>query len=170
MKPRSLGMAARGTTLHLVRTGAVHATGCYCSIEGGGSTYGDSADFGQGKRYSFEGLVADTRDVPTARTLILETMKDPGLTSTDKKRLTSLLHDVADGGGVGYLDFDETPMAAAARRLGYDAVRVVENDDAPSCATSVFVLHTELLQPRPPAPAAAPLPAPRIAPKRHSRA
>lgn len=135
--------------LRLVRMGEVDPDGCYFSIEGGGSTYGDSATNGTGRRYRLAGArVADTRDTEIGRQLVEETLKDQRLNQDERKRLQNVLQGVQEGGGISYLDFDELPMSDAARRLGFDAVRVVENDDLPGDATSVFVMSTGLVKSR----------------------
>lgn len=136
-------------TLDLVRMGPIHPEGCYFSVEGGGSTYGDSAEMGTGKRYRLsDAKVADTRDPEVAIQLIRETLRNPSLDQEARQRLQEAREAAWDRGGIGYLLFDETPMSNAARALGWDAVRVVENDDLPGEATSIFALYPQMVRNR----------------------
>ncbi|AHF95001.1 hypothetical protein OPIT5_00260 (plasmid) [Opitutaceae bacterium TAV5] len=131
--------------LTLTRVGEFDDSGAYFGIDGE-STYSEAPG---ARRYVLRyARLADTRKAGVAIEIITETLKDPRIDSATRVRLTEAL-EVAEtiGGPVHYMDFDETPMVASAKRLGYDAVRVAENDDFPGSASSVFVINIACITP-----------------------
>ena len=91
--------------------------------------------------------IADTRDTIVAKELIAETLKDSRINESERTRLQQELElfqdEALEGQAIDYMLFDETPMADAAGRLGYDAVQVMENSDWPGEATSLFVMNMD---------------------------
>ncbi len=124
--------------LVLTRIGDQSEGGNYYGIEG-------QTQYEGGQRHVMPkgSKVADLRDPDTADAVINETLKDANLTPEQR----TVLEEARGQGDIDYTIFDETPMADAARRLGYDAARVVENQDAPGTASSVFVLNNKALRP-----------------------
>lgn len=132
----------------LTRLGDQDEGGNYYGIEG-------QTQYEGGERFVLPkgSKVADLREAGTADDVINEALNDPNL--TPEQRAT--LEESRGQGDIDYTIFDETPMADAARRLGYDAVRVVENQDMPGTASSVFVLNNKALRSAP-----KPITAPRV--------
>jgi hypothetical protein len=134
LKARFPSAIAQGKGLKLMRAGEPSKEGAYFATEDSGYGEGVSA-----KPYELksEAKVADTRKVAVSDELLNEVLKDPNLTEADREELTSYLGE----GELDYTILDRFPLAAAAKKLGYDAVQVRENDDMPGQATSVFVLE-----------------------------
>jgi hypothetical protein len=125
--------------IKVTRIGEISETGAYVGIEG-------QTGYEGGKEYVLPrgAKIADLRDKETADTLINETLKDKRL----KKEEVERLKDALGQGDLDYTIFDETPMSEYARKLGFDGVRVVENDDMPGQASSIFVMNTRILKNR----------------------
>jgi hypothetical protein len=121
----------------VTRIGEIDKNGAYVGIKGQTSYEG-------GKEYILPmgSKIADLRDVETSDLLIKETLKDKRLNDSDKDRLKEAIGQ----GDLDYQIFDETPMSESAKRLGFDGVRVVENDDLPGQASSIFVININKLK------------------------
>lgn len=87
-----------------------------------------------------EARIADTAVADVAIAVIKETLRDRHLNDRERAMLESALafNRVDSEGWIDYMLADETPMADAGRRLGYDGIRVWENDDCGS-PSSVFI-------------------------------
>lgn len=135
-KPKTLTTTT--DDLILTRIGEQSESGNYYGIEG-------QTQYEGGQRHVLPkgSKVADLRNPATADAVINEALKDTNLTPSQR----TVLEEALGQGDIDYTIFDETPMADAARRLGYDAVRVVENQDMPGTASSVFVLNNKALRP-----------------------
>ena len=155
--PVSTGQPAPlGQSLAVVRTGAISPTGAYVALTG--TPYAESP---KGRQYILlpDTKIADTREPAVVQALVTETLKAPDLTADQR----TMLQQAAQDGFVDYLVLDETPMAAAAKTLGYDAVRVAENQDLPGEASSIFVMRVGQIHEVQPGTIQVPI-APQIAP------
>jgi len=124
--------------ISVTRIGEQSEGGNYYGIQGQ-TQYegGDEYRIKQGSK------VADLSKPDHADAVIDETLKDPNLTPEERTRL----EEARGQGDIDYTLFDETPMADAARRLGLDAVKVIENQDMPRSPSSVFVLNNDAVEP-----------------------
>lgn len=91
------------------------------------------------EKYTISGAnIADTSKKEVREAVIKEALKDPSITKEEKIRLAELYKDEA----IDYRDNDELPLPAAAKRLGYDGIKVWENDDVGD-PTSIFLWSTD---------------------------
>lgn len=124
-------------SLAVTRIGEQSEGGNYYGIEG-------QTQYEGGNRHTIKpgSKVANLSDPAVADAVIDETLKDPNLTPEERARL----EEAKGQGDIDYMLFDETPMADAARRLGLDAVKVIENQDMPGSPSSVFVLNNDAVE------------------------
>lgn len=131
--------------LRAVRRGEISPEGAYFSTEGR-STYFDP----EGGAQEFDigaARVADTSSDKVAIELLRETLKDKRLSSQERQRLQEALQAAEQGEPfIDYMLADETPMAEAGKRLGYDGFKVWENDDVGG-PTSVFIWNVDKVKP-----------------------
>lgn len=125
-----------------IRQGEIDPDGAYFSTNGS-STYFDPLNDKAGK-YDLSGLrILDTSDQTQCTALIEEALLDDSLDKTGRERLQESLREAKGGAPyVGYQLADETPLAAAGRRLDFDGMRVTENDDW-SNPSSVFIWNVD---------------------------
>ncbi|MFA5037581.1 MAG: hypothetical protein WC479_10460, partial [Candidatus Izemoplasmatales bacterium] len=130
------GKTAPSDTLELSRIGEFGEEGAYFGVKG-------QTQYEGGTNYTLsKAKIADVTDKDVAISLIDETLKNKDLT---EEQVSSLNEAKQNNGFIDYSLFDETPMAAAAKKLGYDAVKVFENQDFPGVPSSVFVVNTKKL-------------------------
>jgi hypothetical protein len=130
------GKTAPSDTLELSRIGEFGEEGTYFGVKG-------QTQYEGGTNYTLsKAKIADVTDKDVAISLIDETLKNKDLT---EEQISSLNEAKQNNGFIDYSLFDETPMAAAAKKLGYDAVKVFENQDFPGVPSSVFVVNTKKL-------------------------
>lgn len=134
----------RRPQLIAIRRGDISEDGSYFSTPGS-STYYDEDAIGRDNvhRYDLTRLrIADTTDQRVTSEILRETLKDDTLGAAERERLAGLLAESEAGNPfIDYLANDELPIPAAAQRLGYDGIRVWENDDHAS-PSSVFAWTT----------------------------
>ncbi len=113
------------------RLGPIDSAGAYFSTCGS-STYFDPTDVsGRTQLYDLSNLrIADTSSPELCVDLVTATMRQPNIDEAARARLSAALSSALEGEPhIDYLLADETPIADAARHLGYDAVLLWENDD-----------------------------------------
>lgn len=121
----------------VVRRGEIKEGGAYFSSKGE-STYYDPDAEGVDKYHLGDSRVADTDDETTRQNILREALRDKSLTPEDRTRIQNM-HDTKDI--ISFMDNDELPLPAAAKRLGYDGIKVWENDDI-SHPSSIFMWNT----------------------------
>ncbi|HEX6824748.1 MAG TPA: PLxRFG domain-containing protein [Nitrospiraceae bacterium] len=131
----------------VTRTGEIRDddTGAYFAMEG--STYQEAIG---AKPYKLgNAIILDSGRVNRRNELLTEMLKDPGLTPELEGEIKERLADSTDDDPLDYMFVDgwQQPLAAAGRRLGYDAITVAENDDYPGRATSLYAWNTAPIQP-----------------------
>lgn len=134
-------------SLPAIRRGEISPTGAYFSTPGASTYYDTQAvETGEAEAYDLSNLhIADTTDKATTIKLLREVLKDASLSEHDRGRVKDALKEAVNGEPfIDYQLFDSLPIAAAAKRLGYDAVKVWENDDVGS-PSSVFVMSIDKL-------------------------
>jgi hypothetical protein len=134
VRPVAAQPAPLGESLAVVRTGSISPGGVYVALTG--TPYAESP---KGKQYILlpDTKVADTREPAVVKALITETLRAPDLTPDQQ----TMLQEASRAERIDYLVLDETPMAAAAKTVGYDAVRIAESQDLPGEASGIFVMR-----------------------------
>jgi hypothetical protein len=141
IKADLLKAAEKASPLIAIRRGEISPDGAYFSTEGM-STYFDegAVELGEAQKYDLSDLrIADTEESAVTLAILQEVAKDPSLTREEQERVQSLIAEARKGEPfIDYFANDELPLPAAAKRLGYDGIRVWENDDVGG-PTSLFV-------------------------------
>lgn len=119
-----------------VRMGKVDENGAYFATPGMSTYY----DAGSGQKvYDFKSAKVVASDTDDAKAVLQEALKDPSNGPEDIKRIQDSLED-------GYIDYtmnDQIPsIVAAAKKKGFDGIKVWENDDVGN-PSSVFLWNTK---------------------------
>lgn len=132
------------TPVLAMRRGEIDPAGAYFATYGS-STYFD-VDNPAIEKYDISAVgIIDTNVPEQAVALLEETLKDERLNDEERNRLRQEISDVLEyGGGIGYMIADALPLADAGKRLGFDGMKVVENDDL-AAGSSVFIWNTALV-------------------------
>jgi N12 class adenine-specific DNA methylase len=142
-----------------IRRGEVSSDGAHFSLPGSSTYYDeDAVESGEAQKFDLSSAnIADTTD-PKVVTAILEEAQKIEMMGAERVRVLDLLKEARNGEPhINYLDNEELPLPEAAKRLGYDGIKVWENDDITG-PSSVFVWNTakakQLKSETSPAPAA----------------
>jgi hypothetical protein len=126
-----------------IRRGPIDEDGAHFATAGN-STYFDEDAVGHGaEKYDLSSAnIADTSDPKTTLAILHEAAQDERLTPEEHERIDRLIADAEKGEPyISYLENEELPLPDAAKRLGYDGIKVWENDDVGD-PSSVFLWNT----------------------------
>ena len=124
-----------------IRRGPIDENGAHFATPGN-STYFDEDAVGHGaEKYDLSSAnIADTSD---PKTILHEAAKDERLTPEEHERIDRQIADAEKSEPyISYLENEELPLPDAAKRLGYDGIKVWENDDVGN-PSSVFLWNTD---------------------------
>jgi len=112
----------------------------------GGSYFGirGETQYEGGDNYviSPDARIADLRDNAVALRIVNRALNTPNLDPEVQAQLLALKDDIINfGSPIDYLEFDGLGLSFSARALGYDGARIVENQDMPGTASSIFVFN-----------------------------
>jgi len=123
-----------------IRRGDVASSGAYFATPGSSTYYDTSSTADSVARYDLSALnIADADHPETGLALLTTALEYPGLDEESRSRIAELQALYAEGdGSIGYLDNDGLPLPWAGQKLGFDGIRVWEQDDWTS-PSSIFV-------------------------------
>jgi hypothetical protein len=123
-----------------IRQGEIDPSGAYFATPGSSTYYDTGSKNDRTFRYDLAGLdIANPEEPEVGRAILKEALNEPGRTEAERVRIAELESFFDEGYGcITYMDCDDLVLSWAAKRLGYDGIRVWENDDV-ARASSVFI-------------------------------